>query len=109
LIGISTSPTHRHNRLKMRSSLRPHHDALTAQRDDGVAEGDARAQYLVALRALDANENNVKALLHFARSLVTAVATVFRFNDSPSIPAVLIYGSISRVRYLLSSGMIMIR
>jgi Fic-DOC domain mobile mystery protein B len=33
-----------------------------------VAEGDARAQYLAALRALDANENDVKALLHFARS-----------------------------------------
>ena len=33
-----------------------------------VAEGDARAQYLAALCALDANENDVKALLHFARS-----------------------------------------
>ena len=33
-----------------------------------VAEGDARAQYLAALRAPDANENDVKALLHFARS-----------------------------------------
>ena len=33
-----------------------------------VAEGDARAQYLAALRALDANENDVKALLHFTRS-----------------------------------------
>jgi hypothetical protein len=33
-----------------------------------VAEGAARAQYLAALRALDANENDVKALLHLARS-----------------------------------------
>jgi Fic-DOC domain mobile mystery protein B len=33
-----------------------------------VAEGDARAQYLAALCALDANENDVKALLHFTRS-----------------------------------------
>ena len=33
-----------------------------------VVEGDARAQYLAALRALDANENGVKALLEFARS-----------------------------------------
>jgi Fic-DOC domain mobile mystery protein B len=33
-----------------------------------VAEGDARAQYLAALGALDANENDVKVLLHFARS-----------------------------------------
>jgi Fic-DOC domain mobile mystery protein B len=33
-----------------------------------VAEGDVRAQYLAALRALDANENDVKSLLEFARS-----------------------------------------
>jgi Fic-DOC domain mobile mystery protein B len=33
-----------------------------------VAEGNARAQYLAALRALDANENDVKPLLDFARS-----------------------------------------
>jgi Fic-DOC domain mobile mystery protein B len=35
---------------------------------DLVAEGDARIRYLAALRALDANENDVKALLGFARS-----------------------------------------
>ena len=35
---------------------------------DLVAEGDARARYLAALRALDANENDVKLLLDFARS-----------------------------------------
>jgi len=33
-----------------------------------VAEGRARAAYLAALRALDANENDVKPLLAFARS-----------------------------------------
>jgi hypothetical protein len=33
-----------------------------------VAEGDARARYLAALRALDANENDVKPLLEFGRS-----------------------------------------
>ena len=33
-----------------------------------VAEGRARAAYLAALRALDANENDVKSLLEFARS-----------------------------------------
>ena len=33
-----------------------------------VAEGDARTAYLAALRALDANENDVKLLLDFARS-----------------------------------------
>ena len=33
-----------------------------------VAEGNARTRYLAALRALDANENDVKALLDFARS-----------------------------------------
>ncbi len=33
-----------------------------------VAEGDARTSYLAALRALDANENDLKALLDFARS-----------------------------------------
>jgi Fic-DOC domain mobile mystery protein B len=33
-----------------------------------VAEGDARAAYLAALRALDANENAVRTLLKFARS-----------------------------------------
>ena len=33
-----------------------------------VAEGDARTRYLAALRALDANENDVKPLLDFARS-----------------------------------------
>jgi Fic-DOC domain mobile mystery protein B len=35
---------------------------------DLVAEGDARIRYLAALRALDANENDVKLLLAFARS-----------------------------------------
>jgi len=35
---------------------------------DLVTEGDARTQYLTALRALDANENDVKLLLDFARS-----------------------------------------
>jgi Fic-DOC domain mobile mystery protein B len=35
---------------------------------DLVAEGDARIRYLAALRAFDANENDVKALLGFARS-----------------------------------------
>jgi Fic-DOC domain mobile mystery protein B len=33
-----------------------------------VAEGSARADYLAALRALDADENDVKPLLEFARS-----------------------------------------
>lgn len=33
-----------------------------------VDESDARTRYLAALRALDANENDLKALLHFARS-----------------------------------------
>ena len=33
-----------------------------------VAEGNARTRYLAALRALDANENDVKPLLDFARS-----------------------------------------
>jgi len=33
-----------------------------------IAEGSARAAYLAGLRALDANENDVKALLAFARS-----------------------------------------
>jgi Fic-DOC domain mobile mystery protein B len=33
-----------------------------------VAEGNARTQYLAALRALDTNENDVKLLLDFARS-----------------------------------------
>jgi Fic-DOC domain mobile mystery protein B len=36
--------------------------------NDLVAEGHARIRYLAALRALDANENDVKALLDFARS-----------------------------------------
>ena len=35
---------------------------------DLVAEGDARTWYLAALRVLDANENDVKSLLDFARS-----------------------------------------
>jgi Fic-DOC domain mobile mystery protein B len=35
---------------------------------DLVAEGDARTQYLTALSALDADENDVKALLAFARA-----------------------------------------
>ena len=35
---------------------------------DPVAEGDARTAYLAGLRALDANENDVKPLLAFARS-----------------------------------------
>jgi Fic-DOC domain mobile mystery protein B len=35
---------------------------------DLVVEGDTRAAYLAALRALDANENDVKLLLYFARS-----------------------------------------
>jgi Fic-DOC domain mobile mystery protein B len=33
-----------------------------------ATEGSARAAYLAGLRALDANENDVKALLEFARS-----------------------------------------
>jgi Fic-DOC domain mobile mystery protein B len=33
-----------------------------------AAEGDAPIRYLAALRAFDANENDVKALLGFARS-----------------------------------------
>jgi len=33
-----------------------------------VAEGDARTMYLAALRTLDANENDLKLLLDFARS-----------------------------------------
>jgi Fic family protein len=33
-----------------------------------VEQGRARAAYLAALRALDANENDVKSLLEFARS-----------------------------------------
>jgi hypothetical protein len=37
-------------------------------RSNLVAVGDVRAQYLAALRALDANENDVKWLLEFARS-----------------------------------------
>jgi Fic family protein len=35
---------------------------------DLVAEGAARTHYLAALRALDANEKDVKLLLDFARS-----------------------------------------
>jgi fido (protein-threonine AMPylation protein) len=35
---------------------------------DPAAQGDARTRYLAALRALAANENDVKALLEFARS-----------------------------------------
>jgi Fic-DOC domain mobile mystery protein B len=35
---------------------------------DLFAEGDARTHYLAALRALDANENDVQLLLEFARS-----------------------------------------
>lgn len=35
---------------------------------DLVAQGDARSRYLVALRALDANDGEVKPLLDFARS-----------------------------------------
>ena len=35
---------------------------------DLVAQGDARTRYLAALRTLDANENDVKSLLEFARS-----------------------------------------
>ena len=35
---------------------------------DLFAAGDARTRYLAALRALDANENDVKPLLEFARS-----------------------------------------
>jgi fido (protein-threonine AMPylation protein) len=35
---------------------------------DLVAEGHARIRYLAALRALDADENEVKPLLDFARS-----------------------------------------
>ncbi len=35
---------------------------------DLVAQGDARTKYLAALRTLDANENDVKSLLEFARS-----------------------------------------
>jgi Fic-DOC domain mobile mystery protein B len=35
---------------------------------DPVAQGSARTRYLAALRTLDANENDVKSLLEFARS-----------------------------------------
>ena len=35
---------------------------------DLVAQGDARTRYLAALHTLDANENDVKSLLEFARS-----------------------------------------
>jgi Fic-DOC domain mobile mystery protein B len=35
---------------------------------DLVAQGDARTRFLAALRTLDANENDVKSLLEFARS-----------------------------------------
>jgi Fic-DOC domain mobile mystery protein B len=35
---------------------------------DLVAQGDARTRYLAALRTLDANENDLKSLLEFARS-----------------------------------------
>jgi hypothetical protein len=35
---------------------------------DLVAKGDARTSYLAALRTLDANENDLKSLLEFARS-----------------------------------------
>jgi len=35
---------------------------------DLVAAGDPRTRYLAALRALDANENDVKLLLYFVRS-----------------------------------------
>jgi Fic-DOC domain mobile mystery protein B len=35
---------------------------------DLVAQGDARTRYLAAIRTLDANENDVKSLLAFARS-----------------------------------------
>jgi Fic-DOC domain mobile mystery protein B len=36
--------------------------------EDLVGQGDARTRYLAALRTLDANENDVKSLLEFARS-----------------------------------------
>jgi hypothetical protein len=32
------------------------------------SQGDARTRYLLALRALDANENDVKSLAEFVRS-----------------------------------------
>lgn len=35
---------------------------------DLVQEGNARTQYLAALRALDANDNDAKSLLAFART-----------------------------------------
>jgi Fic-DOC domain mobile mystery protein B len=35
---------------------------------DLVTQGDSRTRYLAALRTLDANENDVKSLLEFARS-----------------------------------------
>jgi Fic-DOC domain mobile mystery protein B len=35
---------------------------------DLAAQGDARTRYLAALRTLDANENDMKSLLEFARS-----------------------------------------
>jgi Fic-DOC domain mobile mystery protein B len=38
------------------------------ERANLVAEGNARAQYLAALRALDTNESDIKLLLDFARS-----------------------------------------
>jgi hypothetical protein len=36
--------------------------------DNLIAAGGARVAYLTALRALDANENDVRSLLKFARS-----------------------------------------
>src|SRR5271169_4273304 len=45
-----------------------HSDFTWGAGKDLVAEGDTRAAYLAALRALDANENDVKLLLDFARS-----------------------------------------
>jgi Fic-DOC domain mobile mystery protein B len=45
-----------------------HPDFTWGAGKDLVAEGDTRAAYLAALGALDANENDVKLLLYFARS-----------------------------------------
>jgi len=45
-----------------------HPDFTWGAGKDLVAQGDTRAAYLAALRALDASENDVKLLLYFARS-----------------------------------------
>jgi hypothetical protein len=46
----------------------PQNGILLGAGKDLVARGDARTVYLAALRTLDANENDMKSLLEFARS-----------------------------------------